>query len=33
MVARMLPPASVGSLHLGFVHDIVLRGRFATPEG
>ncbi|WP_198369874.1 dioxygenase family protein [Roseomonas rosulenta] len=33
MVARMLPPASVGSRHLGFVHDIVLRGRFATPEG
>jgi protocatechuate 3,4-dioxygenase beta subunit len=33
MVARMLPPASIGSLHLGFAHDIVLRGRFATPEG
>jgi len=33
MVARMLPPASVGSVHLGFVLDIVLRGRLATPEG
>jgi protocatechuate 3,4-dioxygenase beta subunit len=33
MVARMLPPASVGSTFLGFAHDIVLRGRFATPEG
>lgn len=32
MVARMLPPASVGSGFLGFAHDIVLRGRHATPE-
>ncbi len=33
MIARFLPPASVGDQHLGFVHDIVLRGRQQTPEG
>jgi protocatechuate 3,4-dioxygenase beta subunit len=32
MVARMLPPAAVGDRLLGFAHDIVLRGRHATPE-
>jgi protocatechuate 3,4-dioxygenase beta subunit len=32
LIARMLPPASVGDLFLGFAHDIVLRGRHATPE-
>jgi protocatechuate 3,4-dioxygenase beta subunit len=32
LVARMLPPASVGDQFLGFAHDIVLRGRYATPE-
>jgi len=31
-VARPLPPASVGSGWLGYRFDIVLRGRFATPE-
>jgi protocatechuate 3,4-dioxygenase beta subunit len=32
MIARFLPPPSVGDLFLGFTHDIVLRGRQATPE-
>lgn len=32
MIARMLPPAAVGDRFLGFTHDIVLRGRCATPE-
>ncbi|WP_137176791.1 carboxypeptidase regulatory-like domain-containing protein [Roseomonas sp. AR75] len=32
MIARFLPPPSVGDLFLGFTHDIVLRGRLATPE-
>ncbi|PWS36415.1 protocatechuate 3,4-dioxygenase subunit beta [Falsiroseomonas bella] len=32
MIARFLPPPSVGDFFLGFTHDIVLRGRHATPE-
>ena len=32
LVARQLHPADVGVDHLGFHHDIVLRGRNATPE-
>jgi protocatechuate 3,4-dioxygenase beta subunit len=32
LVARHLHPAEVGDDHLGFHHDIVLRGRNATPE-
>ncbi|WP_347919207.1 protocatechuate 3,4-dioxygenase subunit beta [Paracoccus marcusii] len=32
LVARHLHPAEVGTDHLGFHHDIVLRGRNATPE-
>jgi protocatechuate 3,4-dioxygenase beta subunit len=31
LVARALPPAEVGSGWLGYRHDIVLRGRRATP--
>lgn len=31
LVARHLPPAEVGDQWLGFSHDIVLRGRHATP--
>lgn len=31
LVARHLPPAEVGDRWLGFTHDIVLRGRHATP--
>ena len=31
LVARQRPPAEVGSGWLGFGHDIVLRGRAATP--
>lgn len=31
MVARMVPPASGGDRFLAFTHDIVLRGRRATP--
>jgi protocatechuate 3,4-dioxygenase beta subunit len=31
LVARQLHPAEVGDGWLGFVHDIVLRGRHATP--
>ena len=32
LIARQLHPAEVGVDHLGFHHDIVLRGRNATPE-
>lgn len=32
LVAKHLHPAEVGVDHLGFHHDIVLRGRNATPE-
>lgn len=32
LIARDLPPAEVGDQYLGFAHDIVLRGRHATPE-
>lgn len=32
LVARQLHPADVGDEYLGFHHDIVLRGRNATPE-
>ncbi len=32
LIARMLPPVDVGPGWLGFTHDIVLRGRHATPE-
>lgn len=32
LVARQLHPAEVGVEYLGFHHDIVLRGRNATPE-
>jgi protocatechuate 3,4-dioxygenase beta subunit len=32
LVARQLPPAEVGDGWLGFRHDIVLRGRYATPK-
>jgi len=32
LVGRMLPPAEVGLGWLGYSHDIVLRGRAATPE-
>ena len=31
LIARDLPPAEVGDEWLGFTHDIVLRGRHATP--
>jgi protocatechuate 3,4-dioxygenase beta subunit len=31
LIARQLPPAEVGDRWLGFAHDIVLRGRRATP--
>ena len=31
LIARHLPPAEVGDGWLGFTHDIVLRGRHATP--
>jgi protocatechuate 3,4-dioxygenase beta subunit len=31
LIARDLPPAEVGDQWLGFTHDIVLRGRHATP--
>jgi protocatechuate 3,4-dioxygenase beta subunit len=31
MIARDLPPEEVGSDWLGYAHDIVLRGRHATP--
>ena len=31
LVARMLPPVEAGPGWLGFHHDIVLRGRLATP--
>ncbi|WP_323771608.1 protocatechuate 3,4-dioxygenase subunit beta [Antarctobacter sp.] len=32
LIAKQLHPAEVGVDHLGFHHDIVLRGRAATPE-
>ena len=32
LVARMRPPVEVGLGWLGYSHDIVLRGRAATPE-
>ncbi|MBF9043768.1 protocatechuate 3,4-dioxygenase subunit beta [Rhodobacterales bacterium HKCCE4037] len=32
LIAKQLHPADVGVDHLGFHHDIVLRGRSATPE-
>lgn len=32
LIVRQLPPAEVGDQWLGFSHDIVLRGRHATPE-
>lgn len=32
LIARQLPPHEVGLGWLGFTHDIVLRGRAATPE-
>ncbi len=32
LVARQTHPAEAGDVHLGFRHDIVLRGRLATPE-
>jgi protocatechuate 3,4-dioxygenase beta subunit len=32
LIAHDLPPAQVGDQYLGYVHDIVLRGRHATPE-
>src|SRR3954447_1986002 len=32
LVAHHLPPAEVGDQWLGFTHDIVLRGRHATPS-
>ncbi|WP_270933913.1 dioxygenase family protein [Falsiroseomonas oryzae] len=32
LIARDLPPAEVGDRWLGFTHDIVLRGRRATPH-
>lgn len=32
LVATQLHPAEVGDAYLGFHHDIVLRGRNATPE-
>ncbi|MDB5373677.1 MAG: Protocatechuate 3,4-dioxygenase beta subunit [Belnapia sp.] len=31
LVARLIPPAEVGPGWLGFAHDLVLRGRSATP--
>lgn len=31
LIARDLPPAEVGDRWLGYAHDIVLRGRHATP--
>ncbi len=31
LIARALPPAEIGSGWLGYRHDIVLRGRRATP--
>ena len=32
LIAQQLHPAEVGDGHLGYRHDIVLRGRNATPE-
>jgi protocatechuate 3,4-dioxygenase beta subunit len=31
LIARQLPPAEAGDRWLGYVHDIVLRGRLSTP--
>jgi protocatechuate 3,4-dioxygenase, beta subunit len=31
LIARQLPPSEVGDRWLGYIHDIVLRGRLATP--